>query len=437
MKQKFLLLMMVFLIPGMTTQASEVLQNHAQFYNVGDWWVEGTVTWNWEETPDGPWDFTLCKYTIDGMTTIEGKQYVCVGKQIYDYSKWDGLTIEPKTKDVFFIREDETGKQYIRIPQNQEEYLLWDFSSLEVGKELTYGFLDFLENSDLSNISYFQYSYPINEVGTYELRNGNQVKIINNCYLEGFGDKYFGIAHNLGETMLESRTNILLMRYCKGELVLQNDLLLNRLTQMMGEEFIRKLTAEWVYFSKGQKATIITPTTPDADKGTYYRLDRCENNQIIFTVEPSPKARTPYIIVPKEDFNIDLSTLDLDEYTFDKVAIDGISFIGSYHSDYIGCKDTHYYIIIDDTPDCQRESEYPNDPIIGALRAYIEVYWIAYPNDGKEMEVKLENNITSIEQPSFQLQNDTMFIYDLQGRRLSDKPSKGIFIQNGKKVVIK
>ncbi|SNU04238.1 hypothetical protein SAMN06298211_10728 [Prevotellaceae bacterium MN60] len=28
-------------------------------------------------------------------------------------------------------------------------------------------------------------------------------------------------------------------------------------------------------------------------------------------------------------------------------------------------------------------------------------------------------------------------LYDLQGRRLSDKPSKGIFIQNGKKVVIK
>jgi len=196
-------------------------------------------------------------------------------------------------------------------------------------------------------------------------------------------------------------------------------------------------TSGQVVYTKGQQATIILPVAPDANKGVYYKLDRCENNQIIFIEEPSPQAKVPYIIVPKEDFNIDLSTLDLDEYTFDKVAIDGISFIGSYHSDYIGCKDTHYYIIIDNTSDCQRESEYPNDPIIGALRAYIEVYWIAYPNDGKEMEVKLENNITSIEQPSFQLQNDTMFIYDLQGRRISDKPSKGIFIQNGRKVVIK
>ena len=250
-------------------------------------------------------------------------------------------------------------------------------------------------------------------------------------------DKYFGIAHNLGETMLESRTNILLMRYCKGELVLQNDLLLNKLTQMMGEEFIQQLTKEYVSFRKGQQATIITPTTPDADKGTYYRLDRCENNQIVFVEEPSPQAKVPYIIVPKEDFNIDLSTLNLEELALDKVSIDGISFVGSYHRDIIGCKDSHYYIIIDSTPDCVKEGEEQEYPIIGALRAYIEVSWIAYPNDGNEMEVKLENNITSINQPSARLRNNVMCIYDLQGRRISDKPSKDIFIQNGKKVVIK
>ena len=90
------------------------------------------------------WDFTLCKYSVDGVTTIEGKQYVCVGQQVYDYSEENGLSIGLKTNNLFYIREEETGKQYVRIPQKQEEYLLWDFSSLEVGKELTYGYLDFL-----------------------------------------------------------------------------------------------------------------------------------------------------------------------------------------------------------------------------------------------------------------------------------------------------
>ena len=28
-------------------------------------------------------------------------------------------------------------------------------------------------------------------------------------------------------------------------------------------------------------------------------------------------------------------------------------------------------------------------------------------------------------------------LYDLQGRRLTDRPSKGVYIQDGKKVVVK
>ena len=34
-------------------------------------------------------------------------------------------------------------------------------------------------------------------------------------------------------------------------------------------------------------------------------------------------------------------------------------------------------------------------------------------------------------------ENDTPILYDLSGRRLEQKPQKGIYIQNGKKVLVK
>ncbi len=47
----------------------------------------------------------------------------------------------------------------------------------------------------------------------------------------------------------------------------------------------------YVSFTKGQRATIILPVAPDAEKGRYYKLDRVENRQIIFEEEVSPRAR--------------------------------------------------------------------------------------------------------------------------------------------------
>lgn len=49
--------------------------------------------------------------------------------------------------------------------------------------------------------------------------------------------------------------------------------------------------------------------------------------------------------------------------------------------------------------------------------------------------LSLEEYIDGIEQ--VKLRQPSSIIFDLQGRRLNDKPSKGIYIQNGKKVVIK
>ncbi len=142
-----------------------------------------------------------------------------------------------------------------------------------------------------------------------------------------------------------------------------------------------------VSFTKGQRATIILPVTPDADKGRYYRLDRVEDYQIIFEEEPHPQARVPYIIIPNEDFSIDVSTLDLTGIWRDSTNIYGVSFIGTYVKDVIGYKDSYYYYTIDATSDCRNDMNRYN-VYVGALRAFIQVrIW----NNGEKMPIVIHD----------------------------------------------
>ena len=122
-----------------------------------------------------------------------------------------------------------------------------------------------------------------------------------------------------------------------------------------------------VPFTEGQMATIVLPTEPEASKGKYYRLDRVEGNEIIFEQELQPRAHIPYIIVPGEDFSIDLGTLDLKGLSRDTVSIDGVSFIGTYQKEEIESKEGFYIDIIDATPDCILSD---NMLKVGALRTW-------------------------------------------------------------------
>ena len=191
-----------------------------------------------------------------------------------------------------------------------------------------------------------------------------------------------------------------------------------------------------VTFTAGQIATIILPTNPDASKGKYYRLDRYEDGQIIFEQELQPQAHIPYIIVPNEDFSIDLRTLDLTGLSRDTVSIAGISFIGSFTSEEFDYEEGAYIDIIDKTPDCR----FDESCVIGALRAYLLVHWDDPYNQGgtrvpplNKRGIVLRDYETGISMPSVSNKKNTLF--DLQGRKLQGKPTRGIYIENGKKVV--
>ena len=203
-----------------------------------------------------------------------------------------------------------------------------------------------------------------------------------------------------------------------------------------------------VSFSQGKRATIILPTTPDASKGKYYRLDRWENGKIIFTEELQPKARTPYIIIPNEDFSIDLSKLELESLLSDTVSVKGAMFIGSYNSAERDCQEGFYIDIIDATPDCQIIGTDQRKAAIGALRAFLVAPWddpyTQGPTKGvtEKREIVLQDNGTSLTpNPS---PREGGAIYDLSGRKidsslftLHSSLKKGLYIKDGKKIMVK
>ena len=213
------------------------------------------------------------------------------------------------------------------------------------------------------------------------------------------------------------------------------------------EEYVNSVS-----YTEGQIATIILPTTPDASKGKYYGLDRCEKGKIIFEEELSPKARTPYIIVPKEDFSIVVSALDLDGLLRDTVSVKGASFIGSYSHEELSCQDGFYIDIIDATPDCQADDSNQRKAIVGALRACLIVSWDDPYNPGGskgitgKRELVLNDNPNGIESlipdPS---PREKGTIYDLSGRKVNSQFSilnsqlkqKGLYIKDGKKIIVK
>ena len=227
------------------------------------------------------------------------------------------------------------------------------------------------------------------------------------------------------------------------------------------------VTNEPVTFTQDQMATIILPTAPDASKGKYYRLDRVENGQIVFEQEKQPRARVPYIIVPSEDFSIDISSLDLESLQADTVTVGGVSFIGSYVRKTLPQRgsgegaESFYIDIIDTTPDCGflSTAETGKEAFrIGALRAYLTVNWDdPYNHHGSKspedkLDIVLKDDGTGIEQiqsSKFKIQNDGEEVngkwsngkcYDLSGRKWSmingqRSMPKGIYIQNSRKLV--
>jgi len=464
---------------------NDTLHNHPKYYQDGDYWVQALVPWDFEErihdyeTEGSGENFSLYCFYVEGDTIIDNKEYKCVHAKIWYYDceatydhQPEGLIEGPQVANVLFMREDADGKQWRRLSYLTDEALLFDFSHpFEKGQVIRFckhdHLSDVLENvcyesvqtkacsnssrlnkalrsDDKAPEGYLYYNLEVSNVTTLELPNGEQVPFANGRIAFGWGDVYQGDLLHQFVPVCESFSGRFLYRVHQGQVVLQKQDNINRISSIIGTDVLslfNKPKDTNKYFSKDQMATIILPTEPDASKGKYYGLDRCEEGKIIFTEELQPKARVPYIIVPKEDFTIDLSKLELESLLSDTVSVKGAMFIGSYNSAELNCQEGFYIDIIDSTPDCHIIGTDQRKAAIGALRAYLVAPWDDPYTQGPTKGIKNKREIVLQDDESSLTPNPSPVregsIYDLQGRRLSGKPAKGLYIQNGVKRVVR
>ena len=193
-------------------------------------------------------------------------------------------------------------------------------------------------------------------------------------------------------------------------------------------------------FTANQIATICLPEAPESNWGRYYRMDRREGNTIIFEREETPQANVPYVIFPNIDFSIDISRYDLvrlAEADFSPLSAGEDGKEWEFHGSY-GSRDFQVggllCRIFDTTPDCC-DGQSPNPQRVGACRAYLFASSNAVAQYGtpRFLFVGEQTGISDVEHASQQAGT----CFDLQGRRLSGVPQRGMYIRDGRKYVVK
>ena len=196
-------------------------------------------------------------------------------------------------------------------------------------------------------------------------------------------------------------------------------------------------------FTAEHPATLVLPETPNPAWGRYYRLDRHEGRDIIFEREFEPKADIPYVIFPSEDFSINLADYDLaqskepESVPFpDTKEFGHTGFQGSYKSQptRLDLNDGEFIYFLDTTPDCTNGTFL--DGRIGACRAYLVLgaYSPEMRYEGpRYVYVGETDGITERQAPT----TGNAWCHDLQGRELQGRPEHGVYIQGGRKYVVK
>ena len=177
-----------------------------------------------------------------------------------------------------------------------------------------------------------------------------------------------------------------------------------------------------------QQSTIVLPITPNPSAGRYFRLDHHDKNIIYFERELAPQANIPYVFFPASDFRISLKDLDL-SVNPNRVQTGGVSLVGLYKSYHgTGLTTGNYIERVIDTNPALLELGFEGM----VMRALLMLdYFTSYQYG--EPELVFHDETSEIQ--SFHLSQTTQPLFDLTGRPLSTPPTRGMYIQNGKKVI--
>ena len=190
----------------------------------------------------------------------------------------------------------------------------------------------------------------------------------------------------------------------------------------------------------GKLGTIVLPFTPDLASITnysFYKLAEATENLLIFREATTPEAGVPYLYRLKtgatESAPITGSKVSVISEA-QSVTVGDWTMTGSFVNRVVDCKadaETNYYAYNSANNEINCDT---NTLIIKPYRAYITSPVV---NGAKQMRIIINNETTGINDIyDVDMINVDEGIYDLCGRSVAN-PQKGLYIKNGKKVIIK
>lgn len=182
--------------------------------------------------------------------------------------------------------------------------------------------------------------------------------------------------------------------------------------------------------------TVCLPYAPPTENLTYYTLTDVNDGTLHFNeIDGDPQANTPYLVIAgqttpisKENVsNVTMSKTVANEASAGGYVLKG-TLSGIKHDDALGLyilqPGNRWGVIVAD-----KKAAY-----VPPFRAYIE----ATTTDAREMlESSFDGNVTGLQNIRTTAKDGTERWYDLNGRRIEKPATKGVYIQNGRKIVVK
>lgn len=190
----------------------------------------------------------------------------------------------------------------------------------------------------------------------------------------------------------------------------------------------------------GKNCTVYLPFAIDAETaaslGTFYELKGYDGKTKIVSMESvtETKANTPYMFKPKAADTKVAAKMVTVKATLAAAPVAGnMKFVGTYEKkNIVSDGSTQYYCFMADGVEAGKFVHVTTNAVtMNPYRAYMVVEGGA---DARELDLVIDGVSTGIK--NMKVGTDDNVYYDLQGRRVL-YPTKGLYIVNGRKVIIK
>ena len=193
----------------------------------------------------------------------------------------------------------------------------------------------------------------------------------------------------------------------------------------------------------GKNCTVCVPFALDktqaAELGTFYTLSAHSGNTITMESVDATEANKAYMFKPvKETFSAEM--VDVKKADPVPTTVSSLSFLGTYQqiTGLNSTADVVYYCFMQTGPQAGKFVKITSDVIVNPFRAYMELP--ASESLARVLDLNFgeggATGIGSLTPNPSSIGEGNVGVYDLQGRRVL-YPKKGLYILNGKKVIIK